>query len=180
MFQFYPKIYYKVNNHDYLRITDLSVNTRVKQFVNLYRQTSLRPYVIKDGESPDLVSYKIYGSSKYDYIILMTNDITNYYDEWPKSYKVLTDYIEKKYGSLNYAKNNYAKYYTADGDEISQAAWIEQSPSNQLYYRVTHYDYEFILNDKKSQIQILNPALVIKFEVELQQLMSNIQQTEAV
>lgn len=180
MFQFYPKIYYRVTNYDYLKITDLTVNTRIKKFVNLYRQTGLRPYVIKDGELPDLVSYKIYGNAKYEYIILMTNDITNIYDQWPKSYKNFNDYIEMKYGSLSYAKNNYSKYYTSDGDEISQEAWIEQSVDDPLYYRTSYYEHESILNYEKSQIKILNPGVLLKFEVELQLLLSNIQQTEAV
>ncbi len=179
MFYFYPKIYYKINNYDYLRVTDISVTTKVKSLVNNYRQTSLRPYTIKDGETPDLVSYRTYGTPKYDYIVLMTNEIHSYYDEWPMSYKVLNDYIEQKYGSISYAKNNYAKYFTSDGDEISADAWAEQSLTDPLYYRTTYYDHEVQLNEEKSRIRLLNPSLVVTFEVELQQLMSSLQKAEA-
>lgn len=179
MFLFFPKIYYKINNYDYLRVTDISVNVGVRDLVNRYRQTSLRPYVIKDGESPDLISYKVYGTPKYDYTILLTNNIQNYYDQWPMSYKVLQDFIEMKYGSLNYARNNYAKYYTSSGEEISADAWAEQSITDPLYYRVSYFDYETQLNESKTQIKFLNPSLVIQFEVELQQLMSDLQKVEA-
>ena len=178
MFYFFPKIYYKINSYDYLRVTDISITTKLRSFLNLYRQTNLRPYVVRDGETPDLVSYRVYGSPKYDYIVLMSNDIRNYYDEWPMSYTVLNEYIEQKYGSIEYARTNYAKYYTSDNEEISADAWQEQSIADPTYYRVSYYDYEMTLNDNKSKIKLLNPSLVVQFEVELQQLLSEIQRVE--
>lgn len=178
MFYFYPKIYYKINNYDYLKVTDLSVATKIKDIVKRFGQTNPRPYVIKDGESPDLVSNRVYGTPKYDYIVLLTNEIRNVYDEWPKSYKVLMEYIELKYGNITYARDNYAKYYTSDKEEISEAAWAEQSLSDPYYYRLSYYDYEVQLNDAKSKINILNPGLVVQFEVQLQEMLSEIQKTE--
>lgn len=178
MFYLYPKIYYKVNSYDYLKVADLSVTAKINGLVNKYGQTSPRPYVIKDGELPDMVSYRVYGSSKYEYVLLLTNQIRNIYNEWPMSYSVFTNYIEEKYGSLTYANNNYGKYYTSDGNEISQAAWAEQSIDDTMYYKLTYYEYEAQLNDKKSNIKILNPDLAIQFEVELQQLLSDIQSSE--
>ena len=178
MFYLYPKIYYKVNDFDFLKVTDLSVTTKISGLVNKYRQTNPRPYIIKDGELPNMVSYRVYGDSKYEYIILLTNEIRNVYDEWPKSYKILNEYVEQKYGSLTYANNNYGKYYTSDGREISEAAWAEQSITDPAYYRLTHYEYEVQLNDEKSKIKIMNPSLAVQFEIELQEMISKIEQVE--
>lgn len=179
MFYLYPKIYYRINDYDYLRATDILVNVRLRNLVNRYRQTSLRPYVIKDGESPDFISYQVYGTPKYDYIILLTNNIDNFYEQWPKSFKVFNDYIEMKYGTITYAKTNFAKYYTSNGNEISADAWNEQSVSDPMYYKLTYYEYEERLNDAKTQIRLLNPNIVTKFEVELQLAMSDLQKAEA-
>lgn len=178
MFYYYPKLYYKVNNYDYFHVTDISIFSRINPLVESFGQTNLRPYVVHDGESPDLVSNKIYGTPKYEYVILLVNKIRNYYDEWPMSYRVFNDYIEQKYGSLNYAKSNYAKYYTSDNYEVSKDAWDELIITDFNAYRKTHYEYENELNEAKSRIKLLNPALVVRFEVQLQQLLSDTKKVE--
>lgn len=175
MFYYYPKIYYKINDYDYLRGTDISIFTKINPLIESFGQTSLRDYNVTDGELPYYISHKIYGNPKYDYIILIVNKIRNVYDEWPKSYKVFNDYIESKYGSLNYARSNYAKYYTSDGYELSKDAWDEQVITDTNAYRVSYYEHETLLNEAKSKIKLLNPTLVSKFDVQLQKIMSESQ-----
>lgn len=178
MFYYYPKLYYKINNFDYFHVTDISIFSKINPLIETFGQTNLRTYTIIDGESPDLISNKIYGTPKYEYIILLVNRIRNFYDEWPMSYKVFNDYIEQKYGSLSYSKSNYAKYYTSDGYEISKDAWDEQVITDIDAYRKTHYEYEFELNENKTKIKLLNPALVVRFEVELQKILSDTRKVE--
>lgn len=173
MFYYYPKLYYKIDNYNYLHVTDISINTKINSLIEKYRQTNLRPYSVRDGELPDLISYKVYGTPKYDYIILIVNGIKNFYDEWQMSYAVFNNYIIKKYGSLVYAKENYAKYYTSDNFEISKDTWDELIITDINAYRKTHYDYENELNEQRGKIKILNPDLVVKFEVQLQQILND-------
>ena len=172
MFYFYPKIYYKINSFDYLRVTDISVYSRIKQLVTKYGHTSLRPYTVQDGESPDLVSNRFYGNPKYDYIILILNDIRNVYDEWPRNKMDLLDYIEEKYGSLSYAQSNYANNYTGDGLKVSKDMWYEMVDAGKSYE--TYYDYEERLNREKGQIKVMSYNYAVKFEVELQEYLNNV------
>lgn len=178
MFYFYPRNYYKINDYDYLRVVDITLNVKVNSLIKSYGKMSIRPYIILDGESPDYVSYKSYGSPKYDYIILMTNDIKNYYTEWPLKYNSLLEYIEQKYGSISYAKDNYAKYFKSTGEEISKDAWDEQIINDPSAYRISFFENEIELNDKKSRIQIMDPSLIFKLEVDIQQIISDTQKVE--
>lgn len=59
--------------------------------------TYFNKYVILDGERPDTVSQKLYGTDKYDWLLLMVNNITNRYDFWPMSEYDLRKHVEDKY-----------------------------------------------------------------------------------
>ena len=40
--------------------------------------------VIKDGERPDTIASKVYDDPELDYVVLITNNITDIRSEWPK------------------------------------------------------------------------------------------------
>ena len=54
-------------------------------------------YAIQDGERPDILADKIYGSPKYDWVILLTNNLINAQYDWPLSNYDLTKTLEKEY-----------------------------------------------------------------------------------
>ena len=76
---------------------------------NLFRRMKIRDdlqniftifdkYQIVDGSRPDTVADELYGRPSYDYIVLLTANITNIRDQWPITSKELYDYALKKYG----------------------------------------------------------------------------------
>ena len=54
-------------------------------------------YAIKDGERPDVIANRIYGSPKYDWVILLTNNLVNAQYDWPLSNYDLYKTLEKEY-----------------------------------------------------------------------------------
>ena len=56
-------------------------------------------YVIEDGDRPDTVAEQVYGSSKYDYVVILTAGITNITNEWPLQDYQMYDLALSKYGS---------------------------------------------------------------------------------
>ena len=58
------------------------------------------PYVVKDGERPDEISYKKYGDEQFYWVILQINNIYNYYEQWPLSENELSEFCINKYGSV--------------------------------------------------------------------------------
>ena len=100
MFNLYPRINYKVDSYDTVRCVDINVSAKIKDSFAKYKFTSVRPYKILDGETPDMVSSKLYGTPKYAHIIMMTNNIYSLYDDWPKSTSAFKKYIIEKYGNV--------------------------------------------------------------------------------
>lgn len=57
-------------------------------------------HIIKDGEKPEHIAYKAYGSSELHWIILLSNQIINPYYDWPLSTRDLDSYIDSHYPGM--------------------------------------------------------------------------------
>ncbi len=169
MYNFYPKTNFKISEYSSIRLVDITVSARLKKLIAEYEAISINPYAILDGERPDNVSKKLYDSPYYDYIILMVNNITNIYDEWPKNSEVFKEFLIEKYGSISYAMNNYAYFYDDKNHIVSNEYW-DTLPGNKKY-RETFLQYEVRLNDQKSFIRVVDYPYIVKFESDLQELL---------
>jgi hypothetical protein len=170
MYQYYPKINYRINDFSTIRMVDTTLSVKIKQALKNYNAIAIQPYIIQNGDRPDTVSNIIYGTPYYDYILLMVNNIENIYDQWPKNSTTFKNYIIEKYGSTVNARNQFKFYYSPEGDIVSEDYWLT-IPGSQKF-RETAYDYEVRINDEKSRIRVLDFTYVIKFESDLQELLS--------
>ena len=144
--------------------------------------TLFNEYYIPDGMRPDMVAQKFYGDSELDWIILLSNNITDIYTQWPKRENALNDYvaniyddpdsihhwetIEVKSGDIVIAKggievNESYRGIDIDGDALSK----EQS-----VYPVTNYEHESYLNEKSRLISIPTSRLVDFYEEQFKDL----------
>tara|TARA_R100000951_G_scaffold105690_2_gene99653 strand:+ start:4719 stop:5366 length:648 start_codon:yes stop_codon:yes gene_type:complete len=75
---------------------NLSIRLNLQDKV-IKQDTRFSSYYIKDGETPDIVSAKTYNKSDYHWCILLANNITNMYTQWPKTSQQLNDFLTNKY-----------------------------------------------------------------------------------
>lgn len=170
MYQFYPKALYKINDFDSIRAVDITLSVKMTNYINSFRGLSLRPYIVKNGERPDVVSNILYGTPKYEYALLLINNINSVYDEWPRDNSALNKYIVEKYGSLSFASNTIGFWYTGDNLQISEQYWLTLNDPQK--YRETFYQYEVQKNDEKSRINVIDLIYIIQFESGLQELLN--------
>ena len=91
-------------------LTDYKINeeTTSSSLIDIYRHvdvnetliddiTSYRLYNIKDGERPDIVSFKLYGSPEYHWSFFIINEKLNSMNDWPRSFNEQASFIDKKY-----------------------------------------------------------------------------------
>lgn len=63
-------------------------------------------FTLEEGfERPDLLSYNYYGSSKFDWMIYLTNNIVDPYYDYYKSAEDFKSYMQTKYGSNSNARS---------------------------------------------------------------------------
>lgn len=168
-----PKVDYLTNNSsNAIECVDI---TRRFKFVEkvLTNKYVLFNYKIKETDRPDIIAHKYYGDSTLDWIILLTNKIHDPYFDWPLTNREFDDFIKIKYGSLEFAKQNYRAYYqiiqpkekTYDGfivDEyrVEIDAKKYQTLSADVRYRASHYEHEMELNEAKRNIKLIDKGFI--------------------
>ena len=76
-------------------------------------------------ERPDLLSYNYYGSSKFDWMIYLTNNIVDPYYDYYKSAEDFKSYMETKYGSNSNARS-ITLFYRLNWHEDERTITVQQ------------------------------------------------------
>ena len=160
--------YDSVGNGEFKLVTNLlkRVTIRAKVKVNTLLYDT---YDVKEGETPEILADKLYNDPELHWVVLMVNDITDRYHQWPKNTNQFLAYINDKYSDVD-ATHHY---------EISQVSGdttikIDIGTDNTDYPTasiVTNYEYEEDLQDKKRKIRLLDPAYIESFVAEYEKLM---------
>lgn len=68
-------------------------------------------FTLEEGfERPDILSYNYYGSSQFDWMIYLTNNVVDPYYDYYRPAEDFRKYIERKYGSISNARS-IIKFY---------------------------------------------------------------------
>ena len=144
------------------------------------------PYFVQEGERPDILSFKYYGSVSYAYLILLFNNIIDPQFDWPLNTIDFENYIIAKYGSVSAAYDETKFYYqifraevpkTETRDRQEEVKFIvDETTYNALAIasrkKVTAYDYETQLNDNKRHIKLINKDLIEDVDQQYKQAMN--------
>ena len=131
-------------------------------------------YDVKDGERPEDVAFKLYGDAEYHWIVLMTNNITDRYYQWPLSQPQFQEYITDKYGSGSEdAVHHYEK--TQDSGPTSSrdnSHLVECNSDDGDPSIISNRDYEYRKQDEYRQIRILDKRFLDSFLEEFDNLIA--------
>ena len=165
----FPLIAYdSVGNEEYKLVTDLlrrvALRSKVRSNVLVFDT-----YDVKEGETPEMLADKLYDDPEYHWIILLINDITDRYHQWPMNNNQFLTYLNDKYSNVD-ATHHY---------EISQVSGdttikINIGPDNTEHSGasiVTNREYEEERQDELRKIRLLNPIYIEPFVSEYQKLM---------
>lgn len=144
-------------------------------------------YLIPEGNTPEQVAADIYDDPNLHWVVMIANDISDVYTQWPLDTQALEEYIFSKYDNpsavhhneTNQVKDSEGNIVMRKGITV-QSGWTyeymySQSPLirknltfNTDTYAVTNYDYEVEINDAKREIDLLKPqflqAIIADFE----------------
>ena len=147
------------------------LHSEFKQSLTLFNE-----YIVQNGERPEDISTQIYNNPFYNWTILIINDITDYYAQWPRSVRQLQEYVDNKYTNSAGTKHYITTEVTDDnGSIICPAGKIVPQTFQVAYYNgsttvtanptvsVSNYQYEEELNAKKEKIQIVRPEVIEDF-----------------
>jgi len=171
-----PFIYYDSKGQgDYKEVTNLlrrvALRTKVKSNV-LFFDT----YDVKEGESPEIIAHKLYGDPQLHWVILMINDITDRYHQWPMNTPQFLAYINDKYDNVDGV--HHYEIAQSSGDTNTKIEVYENSAlytGDSDFYAsasiVTNFEYEESVQDKARKIRLIDPRHIEQFVDEYENLM---------
>lgn len=128
-------------------------------------------YQVNSGQTPESVSYKLYGTTDYFWTLLVINNIVNPYLDWPLSDDQVEAATSKKYGAGTEYDLHHYEWTGTDShvamplDEVDAAGALAGTLPGlgSLYVKYTNLAWEIQENMKKKAILVINPLVIAKF-----------------
>jgi hypothetical protein len=108
----FPRIQYDItrsNVSNYEDITNVLFRVGVVKSV-LNNVAAYFEYAVLEGETPEILADRVYGSPEAHWIILYANDIYDPQFDWPLHSRQFSKYVRGKYGSIETAKTTFHHY----------------------------------------------------------------------
>ena len=152
-----------------LILVDPKREGETKVVTNLLRRVALRAkiktntavfdiYDVKEGESPESIAFEMYGDTEYHWIVMLMNDITDRYHDWPMTTPQFLSFLKEKYSNPD-ATHHYEITQTS-GDTTVKVNIGTVKTDYPSATAVTNFEYEEAEQDKKRKIRLLDPAYV--------------------
>lgn len=109
-------------------------------------------HTLNDDETPETIAQQYYGDKRFYWIILLANNVKDYFYDFPLTVEQLNMYVDKVWAS-DYEPLVGTTGFTTTKQEI--------------------FDELNILNEQKKKIKYLNPAYLEKFLFELNNLVQS-------
>ena len=168
--QFPLNVYDSVGDESYKIVTHLlkRVAVRAKVKVNtLFFDT----YDVKEGETPEMIADKLYDDPELHWIVLMVNDITDRYHQWPMNQNQFLAYIDDKYSNIS-GIHHYEINQTS-GDTTVKINIGTDNTDYPTATLITNYEYEQERQDTLRKIRLLSPEYVTDFVSEFKSIMKD-------
>ena len=183
-----PNVLYDINGtepNQFRAVTNIMSRVRFKPSV-IENITDYYPYKVLEGERPDIVSFKKYGTVAYSYLILLINDIVDPLFDWPLPSRQFENYIIEQYGSVATAQSTNKYYYQIVRAEVARTGVSERVPEYKVIVDQTTYnsldasvrsaqnvyDWETEQNDNKREIKIINPDFIQDIDYEVKKTLA--------
>lgn len=150
-----------------------------KDVKNLLRRVGIRQkvksnsmlfdtYDIKNGETPESIAFKLYGDAELHWVVMLINDITDRFHDWPMSEAQFLNFINEKYSNPD-----AIHHYEIEQESGDTSIKINIGTSNADYSSataITNYEHEQEQQDVKRKIRLLDPSYIGQFVEEYKSL----------
>jgi len=169
-FNYVSRLEGKKNINDYEVTKNLFKRVKIKSEI-FNDLTYFTKYKIVGDDRPDNVSYEIYGTTDYDWLILLSNNIINVGSEWPLTQESFVNYMTRKYG----AEENFYKPHHYETVEVKDSIGrIIVRPGLQVPKDYTIRYYDSGLDAQVSTTNIVKEYSNYEYEIDIQDNNRNI------
>jgi hypothetical protein len=172
-FSKFPNMVYDVKNNGNFKLLP-DIIRRVKQRNAIKSgQFIFDTYDVKNGEKPEDIAYKWFGDAQLHWVILMTNDVTDRYYQWPMNDAQFEEFIADKYSNPDavhhYEVTKDSGRTTGQGpNDYSHLVEVNSDTDNAI--SISNREYEERIQDKNRSIRLLNQRFLSDFIEEFDKL----------
>ena len=166
---------------------DVKGDKNYKLLPNILRRVKLRSgirsgaflfdnYDVKDGERPEDIAYKYLGDAELHWVILMTNNITDRYYQWPLTQPQFQEHLEDKYGLANIDAVHHYEIPQTSGPTSSRddSHMVECNSDEENPTVISNRQYEQRKQDEYRQINLLDRRFLRAFVDEFENLIKGV------
>ena len=158
---------------------DAEGNGKFKDVKNLLRRVGVRAkiktntmlydtYDVKNGETPESIAFKLYDDAELHWVIMLINDITDRFHDWPLTEAQFLQFIKDKYDNVN-AIHHY-EISQQSGDTKKKINIGTDNTDYPAATAITNYEHEQEVQDNKRKIRLLDPSYIGQFVEEYKSL----------
>ena len=158
---------------------DAEGNGKFKDVKNLLRRVGVRAkvktntmlydtYDGKNGETPESIAFKLYDDAELHWVIMLINDITDRFHDWPLTEAQFLQFINDKYDNVN-AVHHY-EISQQSGDTKKKINIGTDNTDYPAATAITNYEHEQEVQDNKRKIRLLDPSYIGQFVEEYKSL----------
>lgn len=144
---FFSKFPKRLYNFDFVAnstvaVTDVLSRVRFNSKV-LSSVTAYTKYQLEDGDTPEIVSYKLYGDSEYHWVIILVNNLKDPQFDFPLTINALESNILKKYNytSIEQAQDNVHHYILETTSTLNEGGLVTTNVKNTII-TLQQYNYK--------------------------------------
>ena len=169
-FDTFPVIPYdSVGNYYFKNVTNLLRRVGLRSKIKL-NTLSFDTYDVKGGETPEIIAHKLYGDPELHWIVLMVNNVTDRYHDWPMSTPQFLAFVRDKYSDPD-ATHHY-EIAQSSGDETIKINIGTDNTDHPTATQITNFEFEESEQDKRRQIRLLDPKFIDRFISEFNTIMN--------
>ena len=158
-FKQFPKRIYGFDKKNFKTVTDLMIRVKVRDKV-INELSLYNVYDVKNGETPENIAFKHFGDPELHWVILMTNNVTDRYYDWPLSEQQFEDYVKDKYSNpdgIHHYEITQSSGRTTGQGPSDYTHKIEVNSTVSGATSVSNRQYEQRIQDEKRQNKLLHP-----------------------
>ena len=162
------------NTENYKLLPDILRRVKIRTAINsasmLFDQ-----YDVSEGEKPEDIAFKWFGDAELHWIILMTNNVTDRFYQWPMTQPQFEAFLADKYGAGNEDSAHHYEVTQDSGRTSGQGPndyshKVEVNSDTDNATTISNREYEERQQDKYRSIKLLDRRYVQQFIEEFDNL----------
>ena len=162
-----------------LMVYDVKGNKQYKLLPDILKRVKMRAglsssrfvfdkYNVKEGEKPEDIAFKYYGDAEYHWVVLMVNNVTDRYYQWPMRQADFEEFLTDKYGAGNEDATHHHELAQTSGKttSIDDSHMLEVNSDTDGATTITNRQFEERVQNDIRQIRLLDNKYLDAFVEE--------------